>query len=133
MGFSGAWELVCFFTRTYHFDKNYMESEIWERLAFYLVTASVWVKGAGEAMKQCLIIASWTMVAPGPGVASDVCPFNKLYLAVKMSSMCGVCQFHRGIKAIFRNASNPVRYFCLTFKGIYSGSFFFPSRERKSV
>lgn len=84
-------------------------------------------------MKQCLIIASWTMVAPALGVASDVCPFNKLYLAVKMSSMCGVCQFHRGIKAIFRNASNPVRYLYLTLKDIYSGSFSFLLLERKSV
>lgn len=39
---------VCLFTRTCHFDKKYVASEIWERLAFYLVTASVWVKGDQE-------------------------------------------------------------------------------------
>lgn len=70
-------------------------------------------RNSGEAVKQCLIIASWTMVAPGPGGASDICPFSKLNIALKMSSMCGVCQFLGGLKAIFRNASNLARYFYL--------------------
>lgn len=32
----------------YHFDKKYTESKIWERLAFFLVSTSVWVKGIQE-------------------------------------------------------------------------------------
>lgn len=87
---------------------------------------------SGQSLKQCLIVALWTMIAPIPSGASDICPFSKLYLALKMSSMCGVCQFHRNLKAIFRNVSNLIRYFYLKLKGSYFSFFFFFFLERKN-
>ena len=67
-----------------------------------------WLGGSGEALKQCSMSASrdsWTTSA------SDICPLSKRHLAFKVFWIRGLCQFHRGLKLVFRNASNRTRYF----------------------